>query len=106
MKTLLIILLCVVAMQGMAQTTSDPNNSLLGLSPANEHAHTLLWDTTTHSRYAVIPSTLKPVRYVFFNTPSEIMSISAPDSTRTITVKFSRKQVTFINDSTFTFKLK
>lgn len=43
-------------------------------------------------------------RYIFFNTPEEIMSISAPDSAGYITVKFSPKLVHFIDDSTFKFK--
>lgn len=42
--------------------------------------------------------------YVFMGVPQEVMSISAPDSTKTVTVKFNRKLVHFINDSTFIFK--
>lgn len=53
------------------------------------------------------------VRYdaIYGNTSTTIISISpgntwAVDSPKTYTVKFARSKVKFINDSTFTFKLK
>jgi hypothetical protein len=46
-------------------------------------------------------------RTVFMDgTANEILTISAPDSTNTYTVKFRPSLVKFINDSTFTIKIK
>lgn len=50
--------------------------------------------------------TWKPMGFVFTGINKEVLNISAPDSTKTITVRFSKSQVKFINDSTFTFKQK
>lgn len=62
---------------------------------------------TSSSNYATLlltPMKWEPAHYIFFNTPQEIMRISAPDSNRIITVRFNKHLVHFINDSTFTFK--
>lgn len=44
--------------------------------------------------------------YIWKQANKTIISIGSPDSTKTITVTFSKSQVHFINDSTFTFKQK
>jgi hypothetical protein len=61
------------------------------------------WISSEHT-FPANTVTLQPSKFIWFNTPDEIMSISEPDSNKTITVKFNRKLVHFINDSTFTFK--
>ena len=48
--------------------------------------------------------TWKPIKFIFFGVPDEVMSISAPDSNKVITVRFNKHLVHFINDSTFTYK--
>lgn len=48
---------------------------------------------------------LNPSKFVFWNMPDEMLSISAPDSAGYYLVKFAKSKVKFINDSTFTFKI-
>lgn len=65
-------------------------------------------DTPSISAFSPTAHTLspqwKPLQFVYQVRSNAIMTISMPDSTKTVTVKISRKLVHFINDSTFTFK--
>lgn len=45
-------------------------------------------------------------RYIFMTSDKSYIDISTPDSSKITTVTFSKSQVHFINDSTFTFKQK
>lgn len=93
-QTLLTLTLALSSFVAMGQTKID-----------SAIAHDPKWQGIKPTYGLTIQSpTWKPLKFVFFNAPDEIMSISAPDSNKMITVKFNRKLVKFINDSTFVFK--
>lgn len=91
-KLLVCLILSLSCLCASWQTKSDTSKCLSTL-------------TLTPTRYG-FSSSLKPLSFVFFNTPQTVLSISAPDSLGYITIKYSPKLMIRINDTTFKFKNK
>lgn len=93
-KLLLCLLLSLTCLCASGQTKLDTSKytRVLTLTP-------------TRSNYW-FSSPLKPLGFVFFNTPQAVLSISSPDSLGYITIKYSPKLMIRINDTTFKFKNK
>ena len=105
MKPILTLAIAFIVSVSAAQTKKD--TSFFGTHAMHEviaprTTVEIVNTEATHTDLAI--HSLKVAGFHWFNTPSEVMSISAPDSTGTITVRFSRKAVKFTSDSTFTFK--
>ena len=86
------------------KTKTKPKNKKSAVLHFDGHAIPGGW-TTSNISAEKYPEVL--TRFPLYQTqPKIILSVSSPDSAGVTTVKFSRSQVHFINDSTFTFKVK
>ena len=129
MKTTLTLILAFIVSAGMAQVNKHKDTVATKATAAVLHldSHAILGGFTSSGipaekypeawtdegwRYEVwhgFPTitVAKPQFVVLYQTqPKIILSVSSPDSAGVTTVKFSKSQVHFINDSTFTFKVK
>jgi len=101
--TLLLLLACLTAGAQTKQDTTTLHVGRFPMTPNFTSGRVVSTADTSLIDFSVHPLSWQPAKFIWFNTPDEILSISAPKND-TITVKFNRKYVKFINDSTFIFK--
>lgn len=66
-------------------------------NPCNKSEYSSIVDTSMR---------LKHYTFMVTNSDSEILQVNSIDSNKTYTVHFAKSKVKFINDSTFTFKIR